>query len=538
MIPRFLAPFRLSRLPVVETDVLILGSGLAGLRAAIEAARSRRVLVVSKKGVQESNSFLAQGGIAAALGDQDRPESHIEDTLRVGCGLADPGIVELVVREGLERVQELIGWGARFDREGGRLAFGREGGHSVPRILHRGDGTGAMLIRTLLKRVRARILENAFAVDLVTRRGACWGAVVHHSRRGLVWVRARRTILATGGVGQVFRETTNPSGATGDGIAMAYRAGAELADLEFLQFHPTTLYLAGATRALISEAVRGAGAVLRDRAGRTFMEKYHSMADLAPRDVVSRAILRHMMVTRDTQVYLDCRSVKDLARKFPGLSRLCREYGMDPRRDLIPVRPAAHYTIGGIRTDAWGRTSVRNLFACGECACSGLHGANRLASNSLLECLVFGRRSGAAAAQEAHEPVPDFDLVCRRPVRRQVDLDVEDIRNSLRSVMWRQVGVERDADGLRYALESVEFWSGYVLDRVFEDPAGWELQNMMLLGRLMAVAAIRRAESRGAHYRRDYPRADDLHWKARLVFRLEGRRERMYMRPVSSARGS
>jgi L-aspartate oxidase len=537
MIPRFLVSFDLKKLPVFETDVLVVGSGLAALRAAIEASRTRRVLIVTKKARTESNSFYAQGGIAAAIGDHDTFKSHVEDTLQVGCGLSDPSVVEIVVREGAERVRELLEWGAPFDREGRRLSFGREGGHSTNRILHRGDGTGAMLTRTLLKRVSVRFLEDCFAVDLVTRRGACWGAIVLHPKRGLAWVRARRTILATGGVGRIYRETTNPSMATGDGIAMAYRAGAELMDMEFMQFHPTTLYLAGASRTLISEALRGAGAVLRDRNGRAFMKDFHPMADLAPRDVVSRCILRHMMATRDTQVYLDARKVRNLPRRFPCLMRLCRQFGLDPLRGLIPVRPAAHYTIGGVRADAWGRTSVRNLFACGECAAAAFHGANRLASNSLLECLVFGKRAGAAAAQEAHEPVPKFPLASHRTAGHGADLDIGDIRNSLRSVMWRNVGIERDTDGLRYAFESIEFWSGYVLDRAFDDPEAWELQNMLVLGRLMSLAAIRRAESRGAHHRRDFPRVNDEYWKTHLIFKREDSRERLYTAPEAPVFG-
>jgi L-aspartate oxidase len=523
MTARYLVPFDLAKLPAVEADVLIVGSGSAALRAALEAGRARRrVLLVTKRRRTDCNSFYAQGGIAAALDDQDSPEAHIQDTLRVGCGLSDPEAVEVVIREGAERVRELLEWGAPFDREGRRLSFAREGGHSAARVLHRGDETGAMLERELLRHVRARILEDTFAVDLVTWRGACWGALVWHPKRGLQWARAARTILATGGLGQVYRETTNPSVATGDGVAMAWRAGAELMDLEFMQFHPTTLYLAGASRALISEAVRGAGAILRDRSGRAFMKDYHPMAEMAPRDVVSRSILRHMVDTRDTQVYLDARPVKNLPRKFPGLARLCGKFGLDPARDLIPVRPAAHYMIGGIRTDLWGRTSIPNLLACGECAAVGFHGANRLASNSLLECLVFGKRAGFVAAQEAAGPVPEFRLRVGRRDARGADLDLEDIRNSLRSVMWRYVGIEREAEGLRYAMSSIGFWSGYVLDRTFADPEGWELQNMLALGRLMALAALRRTESRGVHYRRDHPRTDDRRWRAHLVLRRNG----------------
>jgi L-aspartate oxidase len=529
MIPRTLVPFDLRALPVIDTDVLIIGSGSAALRAALAAARHRRsVLVVTKKSSLDCNSFYAQGGIAAAIAEHDTPESHILDTLKVGCGLSDPAMVEIVVREGAERVRELIDGGAPFDRDGRRLSFGLEGGHSIARVLHRGDETGAMLERELLRHVKSRIVEDCFALDLVTSEGACWGAVVSHVKKGLQWIRARRTILATGGLGQIYRETTNPSVATGDGVAMAFRAGAELMDMEFMQFHPSTLYLAGATRALISEAVRGAGAKLRDRRGRQFMKDYHAMAELAPRDIVSRSILRHMLDTHDTQVYLDVRHLKNLPKHFPQLVRLCRQYGLDPRKDMIPVRPAAHYMIGGVRTDAWGRSSIPNLFAAGECAAAGFHGANRLASNSLLECLVFGHRAGTVAAQEAVSAVPDFPFRAPKRGGKHGELDLEDIRNSLRSVMWRNVGIEREADGLRYAMDSIGFWSGYVLDAEFDEPGGWELQNMLQLGRLMAWAALKRHESRGVHYRHDYPRTDDKRWRSHLVLVRDGVKSHQY----------
>ncbi|MBI2899089.1 MAG: L-aspartate oxidase [Planctomycetes bacterium] len=523
---RFLVPFDLRRLPVLDAEILIVGSGAAALRAALEASLARRVLVVTKNRRQESNSYHAQGGVAAAVGDHDSAESHIADTLRVGCGLSDRGMVEIVVREGAELVRELIRWGAPFDRADGRIAFGREGGHSLARVLHyRGDRTGAMIETTLLRRAakarNLRILENTFAVDLVTFRGACHGALVWTPAEGLRWARARATILATGGAGQLYRETTNPGVATGDGMAMAYRAGAELMDMELMQFHPTTLYLAGAARALITEAVRGAGGILCDRKGRPFMKKYHPMAELAPRDVVSRAILDHMLKTRDTQVYLDVRHLKTVRRLFPKLAELADQYQLNLAKDLIPVRPSAHYMIGGVRIDAFGRTSVRNLFACGECATSGFHGANRLASNSLLECLVFGRRAGAAAAAEAMLPVPKFSASERGRVRAGVELDLDDLRNALRSILWRNVGIERDAAGLQYALDSIDFWSGYVLDRTFDTPEGWELQNMLLLGGLMADSALRRRESRGVHSRRDFPRTDDRRWLRHIVVRRE-----------------
>jgi len=529
MMPRTLVPFDLRALTIIDTDVLIIGSGSAALRAALAAARQRRsVLIITKKQSIDCNSFYAQGGIAAALSDHDTPESHILDTLRVGCGLSDPAMVEIVVREGAERVRELIDGGAPFDREGRRLSFGLEGGHSIARVLHRGDETGAMLERELLRHVKSRIVEDCFALDLVTHEGACWGAVVAHPKKGLQWIRARRTVLATGGLGQIYRETTNPSVATGDGVAMAFRAGAELMDMEFMQFHPTTLYLAGASRALISEAVRGAGAKLRDRRGRQFMKDYHAMAELAPRDIVSRSILRHMLETHDTQVYLDVRHLKNLPKHFPQLFRLCKKFGLDPKRDQIPVRPAAHYMIGGVRTDAWGRTSLANLFAAGEVAAAGFHGANRLASNSLLECLVFGHRAGAAAAQEAVSPVPDVGFRSPKRAGRRSELDIDDIRNSLRSVMWRNVGIEREADGLRYAMDSIGFWSGYVLEAEFDGPEGWELQNMLQLGRLMAWAALKRHESRGVHYRHDYPRTDDRRCRSHLVLVRDGVKSHQY----------
>ena len=518
-----LVPFDLRKLPSIETDVLIIGSGSAALRAAVEAARSRRrVAIVTKGRRTDCNSFYAQGGIAAAIAEHDTPESHIQDTMKVGCGLSDHEMVEVVVREGAERVRELLEWGAPFDREGRRLSFGLEGGHSKPRVLHRGDETGAMLENELLKHVKTRILENCFALDLVVEAGVCWGAVVRDPKRGFLWIRARSTILATGGLGQIFRETTNPSVATGDGVAMAWRAGAELMDMEFMQFHPTTLYIAGATRALISEAVRGAGAILRDRRKRAFMKDYHQNAELAPRDIVSRSILHHMLDTKDTAVYLDCRRIPGLAKKFPGLDRLCARFGLDPSKDLIPVRPAAHYMVGGVRADAWGRTTLKNLFAAGECAAVGFHGANRLASNSLLECLVFGKRAGAVAAAEASGRIPDIRVRSPRREWKGAELDLEDIKASLRSVMWRNVGVERDRDGLRYAVDSIKFWSGYVLDAVFDEPGGWELQNMVTLGGLMAHSALWRRESRGVHFRRDYPRTDDKRFKSHLVVREDG----------------
>ncbi len=518
--PRHLVPFDLRKLRVQETDVVVVGSGLAALRAAIEAGDSARVLVVTKREAMESNSRYAQGGIAAAIHEQDTLESHIADTLATGHGIADERVVRTVITEGADAVREVISWGARFDRVGRSLSFALEGGHSRARVLHRGDETGLELERTLLATARSRrrisFLENAFAVDVLTRDGEAAGVLVHDGRQ-LRAVLARSVVLATGGAGQLFRETTNPAVATGDGVAMAYRAGAHLMDLEFIQFHPTTLYLAGASRALVSEAVRGASGTLRDRHGRAFMKDYHPRGDLAPRDVVSRSMLQQMLKTGDTQVYLDITHIppKDVKRQFPGLVGVCARFGLDFARHPIPVRPAAHYLIGGVKVDPEGRSSLPGLFAAGECAAAAFHGANRLASNSLLECLVFGRRAGRSAAEHrGRKPRRDLAFPGRFQPAQGIDLD--DLRNSLRSLMWRQVGIERTGPGLADADERMTFWSSYVMRMGFQSPAGWELQNLLTIGTLVARCAGLRTESRGVHFRADRPRRDDRRWKRHI----------------------
>jgi L-aspartate oxidase len=521
---RYLLPFRLRNLPQLKTDVLIIGSGSAGLRAAIEAARGAEVIIVTKRKRTDANSFYAQGGIAAAISREDTLESHIHDTVQTGWGLAERDVVSMVVKEGLGCIQELIRWGARFDRYGQGFDLAREGGHGFPRILHKGDETGAELEATLLKVIdrlsNVRLLEETFVIDLITHNNISLGALVCSPFGDIKIILAKRTILASGGTGQLYRETTNAPVSTGDGIAMAARAGAHIEDIEFIQFHPTTLYIAGASRALISESVRGEGARLVDKTGNTFMRNYHPMGDLAPRDIVSRAILHQMRLTDDTQVYLDLThlSAKRVRSCFPTLWDLCNRFGLNISRDLIPVRPSAHYMIGGVKIDEFGRTSVRNLYACGEVAASSFHGANRLASNSLLECLVFGKRSGLHAIQRLPKRWgPPKRLRPYSTPTSRMEIDIDDMRNSIKSLLWRHVGIERGKEGLEATLKKLGYWAGYTLERMFDTIPGWELQNMIIVGGMIAYAALQRQESRGVHYRSDSPYPRDPYWKRHIV---------------------
>ncbi|GMU80729.1 MAG: L-aspartate oxidase [Phycisphaerales bacterium] len=542
---RYLTNFEIHRLPHLFTDVLVLGSGVAGLRAALEAADSADVLIVTKDAAESSATSWAQGGVAAAWDDADSPASHAEDTLNVACGLGDPKIAGDVAADAPSRIEELIAWGARFDQAGGRLAIGREGGHSAPRIIHAdGDATGREIVRVLLARARAhpriRIFEHCFAIDLLTLDGAVAGVVTHHPKYGHQMFWATTTILASGGVGRVFRESTNPPVATGDGLAMALRAGAVLRDLEMIQFHPTTLYVAGAARALISEAVRGDGAYLVDREGRRFMDRYDERLELASRDVVSRAIGAEMRRLGTPCVYLDARHFAPgrFAARFPSLFKLCADFDIDPQKDLIPVRPSAHYTVGGIATDSAGRTSLDGLLACGEVASTGLHGANRLASNSLLEGLVFGRRCGrlaaerSAASQRADRP-PSVNH--RLPPSTRTELDIADVLHSLQSVMGRNVAIERSGDRLRETIEIIEFWSRYVMDKVFDRPHDWETQNLLSVAYCIAVSAAMRCESRGVHYRSDHPKTDDEHWRCHIDLRRTDDQVQISLRPLEGA---
>jgi L-aspartate oxidase len=524
---RYLVQFGPKQTPHLFTDVLIIGAGIAGLRAAFEVPAGLQVLVVTKDSIQQSNSSYAQGGIAGVLSPEDCFENHIEDTLAAGAGLCDRAVVEMVVREAPAQISDLIRWGTHFDEENGHLALTREGGHSHRRIVHAlGDATGHEVMRAIIERSRhlpnVTVWDNTFTIDLLTHDGRCVGALVGRPGpdRLLVW--AKQTILAAGGVGMVYRETTNPPVATGDGMAAAYRAWVELRDMEFMQFHPTVLYVAGSGRYLITEAVRGEGAYLRDKNGVRFMPAEDTRAELASRDVVSQAIVRCMERTQHPCVYLDLAHLDPnlVRQRFPGIAKVCRSFGLDITHDRIPVRPGAHYMIGGVTVDLEGRTSLPGLWAAGEVASSGLHGANRLASNSLLEGLVYGARCGRGAAEAAvHMP----DTFTIPPIHSRFDpepadsIDVADVTNALRSLMVREMGVTRDEAGLREAERMVSFWCRYALAREFPSRAGWELQNMLTVARLMIRSALQRQESRGVHFRTDFPQPDDANRQRHLT---------------------
>jgi L-aspartate oxidase len=506
------------------TDCLVIGAGIAGLRAAIEAAEHCNVIIVCKDTLNNSNTAKAQGGIASVLNKADTFESHIADTLSTGCGICDEGIVDLVVRQGPQLIEQLLRWGTEFDLIDGHIATTLEGGHSHPRVAHaHGDETGRIIAEALIKKVsqtsNIRILENFYTIDLLTNDdNKCVGIVGHDNRRSPQIIWAANTILASGGAGRLYRETTNPEVATGDGIAMAYRAGAILQDLEFMQFHPTTLYIAGATRALITETIRGEGAVLLDNKGRRFMKDYHEAAELAPRDIVSRAILAQMRKTESTHVYLDVRRFDKayFAKRFPQINELLESFDIDITHDLIPVRPSAHYMVGGVKTDSSAKTSIENLYACGEVASTGLHGANRLGSNSLLEGLVFGKIAGQAVLQGTKASTAHLKhslIKYQIPHSDRTRLDTADVRNSLRALMWRNIGITRRAQLLTETQEIIKFWQRYVMDKIFDSPQGWECQNMLTVCLLMAQSAQMRQESRGVHFRSDFPHTDDERFK-------------------------
>ena len=503
-------------------DYIIVGSGIAGLNAALLAAEQGRVLVVTKGRVDDCNSRYAQGGIAAAVGPGDSATLHERDTLEAGAGLCDPQAVAVLTEEGPESIANLIRWGVPFDTMHGQIALGREGAHSVPRILHAGgDATGRHIENTLADRVRSyhqiTVTEYTHVTRICVEEGAVTGVEAltdgpEPGQNRLVTFRSPVVVICSGGAGQLYRYTTNPSVATGDGVALAYLAGADVMDMEFYQFHPTALWLDGAPTFLLSEAMRGEGAVLRNATGHPFMANYHPMADLAPRDVVSRAIAAEMEKADGKPAVLDISHLPGsiVANRFPTIYAELRHYGLDVTREPIPVAPAAHYMMGGVKIDTWGRTNIRGLFACGEVACAGVHGANRLASNSLLDTLVFSKRMVKATIGNA----PGYDQSCREgngtvsrvglTDRAMVCATVpERGRFNLQELMWRNVGIERNGTRLLLSARILNLWQRTM--RPPEAPADYELRNMLVVARLMTEAALLRRESRGAHFRSDFP---------------------------------
>lgn len=537
-----------------HANLLVIGSGVAGLYAALKAAGKGSVLLVTKRDLTLSNTYYAQGGIAAAISRMDSRELHLEDTLAAGAGMCALDAVTVTVNEGVDRVLDLLSMGVHFDREGDSLALTREGAHRMRRILHaRGDATGREIALTLINLVRREprihILEQCRAIDLIlSENGECVGAIaLDYSSGRVLRLRADAVILASGGLGQVYSHTTNPPSATGDGIAMAVRAGARVADMEFHQFHPTGFYKPGLRPSfLISEAVRGEGGKLLNSKGERFMPRYHAMAELAPRDVVARSILSEMSRLGDNCVFLDLRgwSRNDLVKRFPTIYRTLLEHGFDMTRDLIPVAPVSHYMMGGVITDLMGRTDIPGLYACGEVACTGVHGANRLASNSLLEALVFAYRA-VRSYLDGHSwrPLSDKLDLLKSTVEVEMDLHQEaekkhlnanqepivegsrqsvmELTERMRQIMWDYVGLSRSASELENALVQLDEMAASIDSyRVTADYLSeyLELRDMLLVSRLMARAALERTESRGSHYRTDYPEPSDA-WQKRILLR-------------------
>jgi len=518
-------------------DYIIVGSGIAGLYAALLAREHGSVLVITKGSVDDCNTRWAQGGIAAPIGPGDSPQKHLDDTIAAGAGLVDSEAARVLTAEAADRIDDLVRFGVPFDTQHGEIALAREGAHSAPRVLHAGgDSTGAhieLTLSSLAQHSKITVLEFTLATEIVLPNvpaGAQHAAPLH---RAVAGVRAldersgrttgyacRHLVLATGGAGQLYRVSTNPEVATGNGIALAYRAGAEVMDMEFFQFHPTALRLPGVQPFLISEAVRGEGGVLLDSDGVRFMPEYDERGELAPRDIVARAILERMQRTGVDHVYLDVTHLPSalVIARFPQIYRFCLDHGLDITRQRIPVSPAAHYTMGGIRTNVWGETNIAGLYACGECACTGVHGANRLASNSLLETVIFAKRvvhrtleaPGAAAE-------PTADAIDLSPAVSGETAPPS--REALQALMWENVGIVRSGDGLARAKAVLSAWQASLPAPT--DRPSHELADLVVCGRLVTEAALLREESRGAHFRSDFPQPRE-EWRRHIVFRRGG----------------
>ena len=519
------------RAPSIVTDFLVLGGGVAGLRAALELAEEGEVLILNKgKGLQGSSQY-AQGGVAAAIGDQVDQKAHYQDTLRAGKGMCHEEAAWILVTEGPQRIQELIGWGAMFDQRGGRFLYAKEAAHSRARVLRaKGDTTGEEIVRALLRQTkrqaRITLLDHHFILNLITREGTCLGALALNERTGeWIPVLAKATLLATGGAGQVYLRTTNPAAATGDGIAIAYRAGALLEDMEFVQFHPTALCIPNAPAFLLTETLRGDGAILRNKRGEAFMDRYHPARDLAPRDVVSRAIWAEIQADQRPHVNLDLTHLDGayLKERFPMIYKTCLSYGFDFTRQPVPVSPAAHFMIGGVKTDLNGATTLGGLFAVGEVACTQVHGANRLGSNSLLEGLVFGARAAKASlrfvAKHHHKKMT---LINRRltfdfaDAQALGDREISGIQKDLRRAMWEKVGVVRCDEALREALSVLKSRYRH-LEGCHLSRRMMETFNMSTVAILIATSALMRRGSVGVHFRSDYPKSRGRDWRRHLT---------------------
>ena len=508
-----------------EYDFIVVGSGIAGLYTALLLGASGSVAVITKGHIDDCNTRLAQGGIAAALSPEDSTELHFEDTIWAGGGLSDPAAVRIMVSEAPERISDLVKLGVPFDTDDGRIALTLEAAHRVPRILHAGgDATGAHIEETLTQRVRAAeipVLENYLVTNITLEDGRVRGVRAMNNYSGeVIEVGGRHLILATGGAGQLFKVTTNPYVATGDGVALAFGAGALIQDMEFFQFHPTVLQLPDTSPFLISEAVRGEGAVLLNARGQRFMPEYAPEAELAPRDVVTRGIVREMQRTGTDRVYLDAShlDVSVTTSRFPTIYRYCLEHGLDITREPIPTAPAAHYLMGGVRVDHWGRSNVLGLYAAGETACTGVHGANRLASNSLIEVLVFAQRIAGAVAHPPEVSPPTTAAVVHQLGDRghASDLTPPPQREPLQALLWEKAGIIRDGAGLSQAASTLAAWQNLLSGA--DDPLSHELANLVTCGRLLTEAALLRTESRGAHFRADFPQPSAA-WQNHLLLK-------------------
>jgi L-aspartate oxidase len=517
----------------LKTDYLVVGSGIAGLNFAMKAAKYGRVIIVTKKEIMESNTNLAQGGIAAVTRKDDSIQLHINDTLKVGCGLSNKQVVEILAENGPKAIRNLISFGVNFDKENNKLHLTTEGGHTIARVLHSGDSTGREIEQAMTESIRENrdieVFENCFAIDLILKNIECSGArVLDIKNKEVINIFARATVLATGGIGYIYQNTTNPEIATGDGIAMALRAGAKIEDMEFVQFHPTTLNKPGAPHFLISEALRGEGAILVNEKGKRFMVDYDNMGELAPRDIISKTIFNEL---KKGPVYLDIRHKGEsfVLDRFPMIHQECLKYGIDITRDLIPVSPAAHYICGGIKTNEYGETTIANLLAFGECACTEVHGANRLASNSLLESVVFtslGAQKAKRYLKNEIEAPPQQKETTLSNIETQ---ELKDTRAELRKAMWDYVGIIRTEENISLMLRKLGQLNRRLnsLDGNGVNTRFLELKNMVTVANLITKAAHTRKESRGTHYREDYPTTDDKNWLKHIC--LEQREEKLHI---------